>query len=54
MGRKWDNHGFLITTYEAELQKLIDKKVKGHSFYLSPLGTKDFYENLSNRTEGKV
>lgn len=54
MKRKWNAHGFLFTTYEAELQKLIDKKVKGHSFYLNPTVTKNFYENLSNRTGGKA
>jgi hypothetical protein len=32
---------------------LIDKKIKGHSYYLNPIATKDFFEDLSRRTGGK-
>ncbi len=53
MGRQWDSKGFKETFYEPELQKLIANKVKGHSYYLNPSGTKDFFEDLSKRTSGK-
>ena len=51
--RQWDSKGFKETSYESELQQIINKKIKGHSYYLNPAGTKDFFEDLSRRTEGK-
>ncbi len=34
------------------MKKIIDKKVKGHSYFLNPAGTKQFFDELSHRTEG--
>lgn len=48
----WNNNGFPKTTFETELEKIIENKIKVHSYYLNPFGTKIFYEKLSKDTNG--
>ena len=48
----WNNNGFPLTNFETEVQKLIQKKIKVHSYYLNPSGTANFYNKLSSDTSG--
>ena len=48
----WNKNGFPLTNFETEVQKLIQKKIKVHSYYLNPYGTASFYKKLSADTSG--